>query len=353
MAVGLPAKTTYANGDVFSASDINDTNGTLNLVGQTNNFYAGKNRIINGDFQIWQRGSSFTGFSIYTADRWFHTYDNNPTSATVSRQSFTPGTAPVAGYEGQYFIRMGVTTAGTATSQFLYQKVEDVRTLAGQSVTYSFWAKADSARTAGVYSYQNFGSGGSADVSGSTTNFSVTTSWQRFSMSVTMGSMTGKTIGTNSFMGFVMTMPAANGVAIDFWGAQLEAGSTATAFETATGSIQGELAACRYYYRRNVATGNVYGSVLGFSVIASGTTGATATWIEGPMRAIPTSIDFSTIALADTIGAFAITAVTFSGSNTLGIPTLIFTSSGLTQFRSYYVVGNNNAAGFLGISAEL
>jgi|688.fasta_scaffold119707_3 hypothetical protein len=32
MAVGFPAKTTYANGDVFSASDINDTNGTLNLL---------------------------------------------------------------------------------------------------------------------------------------------------------------------------------------------------------------------------------------------------------------------------------------------------------------------------------
>jgi hypothetical protein len=35
MAVGFPAKTTYVNGDVFSASDINDTNGTLNLVNPT------------------------------------------------------------------------------------------------------------------------------------------------------------------------------------------------------------------------------------------------------------------------------------------------------------------------------
>jgi hypothetical protein len=35
MAVGLPAKTTYADGDVFSASDINDTNGTLNLLNPT------------------------------------------------------------------------------------------------------------------------------------------------------------------------------------------------------------------------------------------------------------------------------------------------------------------------------
>jgi hypothetical protein len=35
MAVGFPAKTTYVNGDVFSASDINDTNGTVNLLNPT------------------------------------------------------------------------------------------------------------------------------------------------------------------------------------------------------------------------------------------------------------------------------------------------------------------------------
>ena len=35
MAVGFPLKTTYANGDVYSASDVNDTNGTVNLVGGT------------------------------------------------------------------------------------------------------------------------------------------------------------------------------------------------------------------------------------------------------------------------------------------------------------------------------
>ena len=35
MAVGFPAKVSYANGDVFSAGDINDTNGTLNLLNPT------------------------------------------------------------------------------------------------------------------------------------------------------------------------------------------------------------------------------------------------------------------------------------------------------------------------------
>jgi hypothetical protein len=43
---------------------------------------------------------------------------------------------------------------------------------------------------------------------------------------------------------------------IDFWGIQVEAGSTATAFQTATGTIQGELAACQRYYYRIYGTAN-------------------------------------------------------------------------------------------------
>jgi hypothetical protein len=35
MAAGWPTKVTYANGDVFNASDINDTNGTLNYIDPT------------------------------------------------------------------------------------------------------------------------------------------------------------------------------------------------------------------------------------------------------------------------------------------------------------------------------
>ena len=35
MAVGFPTKVSYADGDVFSASDINDTNGTINLIKPT------------------------------------------------------------------------------------------------------------------------------------------------------------------------------------------------------------------------------------------------------------------------------------------------------------------------------
>jgi len=103
---------------------------------QKSEYVAGKNKIINGDFGIWQRGTSFssaTGLG-YTADRWFLSWSGTTTIA-VSRQTFTPGTAPVAGYESSHFARIA-RTAGSADDYFL-QRIEDCRTFAGQTITAS------------------------------------------------------------------------------------------------------------------------------------------------------------------------------------------------------------------------
>ena len=99
------------------------------------NYSAGKNKIINGDFGIWQRGTSFTNLATntYTADRW--TVSSTNSTIDVSQGSFTAGTAPVAGYEGTYFAT--VTADATDTDARFLQKIEDARTFAGQTVTVS------------------------------------------------------------------------------------------------------------------------------------------------------------------------------------------------------------------------
>ena len=222
---------------------------------------AGKNKIINGNFGIWQRGTSFTSIAnlSYTADRFYEAHDGTGT-VNVTRQAFTPGTAPVAGYEGSYFYRQAVTSSGTTTFFQTAQKIEDVTTFAGQTVKVSFWAKADSARTGLVYGDQLFGTGGSSQVQLDVNYFSMTTSWQRFSFTYSIPSIAGKTIGTGSSLAFYFRNGGTvSGATIDLWGIQVEAGSTATPFQTATGTIQGELAACqRYYYAgtANIWSGN-------------------------------------------------------------------------------------------------
>jgi hypothetical protein len=243
---------------------------------------AGKNKIINGDFGIWQRGTSFTNpvsDTGFTADRFYPVWNGTGATRTLSRQTFTPGTAPVAGYESQYFLRYDVSVAGSSnTYNYIATSIEDARTFAGQTVTLSFWAKASSASSIQTVQIdQFFGSGGSAvnyNALSAGGTFSLTTSWQRFTLTATMASVAGKTIGTGSYLRVFLALPAFSATfSIDVWGMQLEAGSVATAFQTATGNLQAELAACQRYYELGravwtgaVVNGNTWGVSNGFKV---------------------------------------------------------------------------------------
>jgi hypothetical protein len=302
---------------------------------------AGKNKIINGAFNVWQRGTSFSG-NGYTADRW--TCNFSGATGTVSQQTFTPGTAPVAGYESQFFLRFATTVADDSSR--IEQKIENVRTFAGQTVTVSLWAKADSARTITVTPYQNFGSGGSADVNVTSQTISVTTAWTRFTKTFAIPSVSGKTIGTGSFLSLeILHAPNAT-FTLDLWGVQVEAGSVATAFQTATGTIQGELAACqRYYFRASVgAIGNA---------IATSTTAFEGNLpLPVAMRITPTTLDSSATRLTDgvTITNTATLLLNAANSNLTSAYLTGTVASGLTQYRPYFFSANS---GYYGFSAEL
>jgi len=343
------------NGDTLVADS-----GTATGLRYKEDYAAGKNKIINGDFGIWQRGTSFNLSSVtgYTADRWQVTWNGSGATRTISQQAFTPGTAPVAGYEGKFFYRYNQSVAGTSGSgNFFFQPIEDVQTFAGQTVTASFWAKADASRSVPIALEQNFGSGGSGTVSTSLGTASITTSWTRFTFSVAVPSISGKTIGTSSYLNFLMTFPANTVQTIDIWGVQLEESSVATAFQTATGTIQGELAACQRYYRRWTTVGT-YG-VFGLGTAVSSTRIDTV-FLLSPMRIAPTSIDYnSNVAFtADqsnivTQSALTLSSGTGSGNTTLDFAYVIATVSGATQFRPYIMLANANASAYIGFSAEL
>lgn len=317
------------------------------------NFAAGKNKIINGNFGIWQRGTSFNNNGgTYTADRWVIT--GSGTVPTVSQQTFTPGTAPVSGYEAQYYLRWDQSSAATAAQTF-QQRIEDVRTFAGQTITISFWAKANSGSAApDLRIGQNFGSGGSSGVTTDVqTGITFTSSWVRYSYSVSVPSISGKTIGAGSYLQVYLQFPTSGTWQHDYWGFQVEAGSVATAFQTATGTLAGELAACqRYYVRYDAGTSNyVPLSPLGFS---TSTTNVTLTF-QYPvvLRGQASAVDYANLSVyGGSGGAFiSVSSLSLTRSSQM-MAELAATVSGATS-NNVYRLQPNNAAGYIGFSAEL
>jgi hypothetical protein len=261
------------NGQVLTADSTTATGlawATPSTVAESLGYAAGKNKIINGDFNINQRVfTSNTSTGVYNFDRWYQ--ENIGGTYTTTPQTFTPGAAPVAGYEGKTFLQ-AVTASQSATNNFAgtLQKIESVRTFAGQSVVVSFWAKANTGTPKiGLSIQQGFGSGGSPSAAVRTAgNATVTlsTSWARYSITVTVPSISGKTIGTDNndslnvalwqSLGSDYTTGFPSGIGLQnftlsLWGVQVEAGSVATAFQTATGTMQGELAACQRYFQKS------------------------------------------------------------------------------------------------------
>lgn len=192
-----------------------------------------KNYFINGNFDLWQRGTSFTASSVYTADRWKQ--NHNTAGATYSRQAFTLGQADVPG-EPKYFMRVNVSSAAVSTSSVLRQRIEGVRTLAGQTATLSFWAKCDTTKIFIITIAQLFGTGGtpSSPVTVVSSNQSIGTDWTRYTMTVNINSLTGKTIGTTGddyLEVHIIEAASFSTFTLELAQFQLEKGSAATGFE--------------------------------------------------------------------------------------------------------------------------
>ena len=363
MAVGLPLKTTYANGDVYSASDVNDTNGTINLFQtSTLSMAAAKNYLINGGQDIWQRGTSVAvtaaDTNTYTSDRWMARRAGSG-GATITRQA-TGDTTNLPNI--QYCARVSRDSGNTATGAINFTNgFESANSIpfAGKTVTISFYARkgANYSATSSLLSVvlqtgtgtdQNYwGYTGSAVPLSATVT--LTTTWQRFTQTVTLAS-TATELGLN----FQFT-PVGTAGAADYYeitGVQLELGSYATTFSRAGGTIQGELAACQRYYIR--WQGQAY-EPMGFGWCWSGTTQAVvALQLPVQMRVPPTAVDFSTLQLNNLgVGAVAVTSLSLDYTGTKVTQVLAQVASGLTANRIFPLITNNSTSGFRGLSSEL
>ena len=352
MAVGLPLKTTYANGDVYSASDVNDTNGTVNLfTSSTLSRAGGKNGSINGGFDIWQRGTSFnSAASLYTADRWSL---NANTAQTLTRQTVSDTTnLPTI----QYCARIQRTNGSTNTSAYYFtqswESSESYR-YAGQTVTLSFYArKGANFSSTYLQSWVYYGTGTDQNINGTYTgaaglggqNNTLTTTWQRFTMTVSIDK------SATELALFFAISPTGTAGAADYFeitGVQLELGSTATTFSRAGGTIQGELAACQRYFQK-------FGGVAYYGFNTGRNTSTTelifALSNKATMRTTPSITSSGSFATYNgTVSTIAIEPNLANADQTFVKVTL----SGATTGQANILYANNDTTAHISASAEL
>lgn len=285
--------------------------GSLGLLGAA----AWRNVLINGDFGIHQRNSaSVTSSGQFVCDRWIIGANNG--SRTAQRLTLDDVTRTSIGREAAVYGVEYAATGGTSTGdyEFLSQRIEDVRTAAASTVTVSFWAK----RTSGsgnmaVELYQSMGTGGSpsSDVSSGGTLVTITTSWARYSVTIAVPSLSGKTLGSNADSSLILLLWMSAGsnfnsrsgtlgtqtITVQLADVILEPGSVASSFVSRPRQV--ELALCMRYFE----TSNPGGTYATFSVNgpeADGGGHSSAAYtaripFRAPKRAAPTVTTYDTV----------------------------------------------------------
>ena len=324
---------------------------------------AGKNSIINGDMAIAQRSTSASGLSAndtYSAiDRWKTAISGTGFNITISRDTNVPNATFSYSQKVQQ-----LSTSATSVTQFaVAQPIEtnQVSGLYGKTATISFWYKSNLTGNHYLRIYTGSQTGG-AD---SAASFNITTAntWQYVTVTTSnFASITAITnyslgaqldIGYRVYQGGSSVTISANDY-FQFTGFQLELGSVATAFQTATGTIQGELAACqRYYWRTSKASGYMTYPGYGFTY---STTRVDATVVfPVPMRTTPSSVDYAQVYYQDTNNnTGVISPINIDAFANEGSVSIYGTVSGATAGRFARLVAvNAPSATYLGFSAEL
>ncbi len=250
--------------------------------------FALRNRVINGDMRVAQRGTSFTGVNadpVYTLDRWRFSI-NSGVGFTVDQASDAP-----AGFTNSLLATVTAPSAGFTTGQYtalVYcPEGADMGDLGfgaagAQDVTISFWAKSS---LAGTFP---FAVGNASANRSYVTTYSLPTAntWTKVTITIpgdTAGTWyadyrgwglltwdlgdaaTSETAtldawqaGNYTWSAGVQQVGLVNGATFQLTGVQLEAGSTATPFERRPLAL--ELSLCQRYFYSSYQYGTAPGT---------------------------------------------------------------------------------------------
>lgn len=321
----------------FYAGGITLLNPTLtgvpinNISAQNTGQLAGlRNVIINGDFAIAQRGTTQTTVGYGSVDRFFFTWTSG--TATIAQQTSSVAESATGVYKC-------LNISGTSlVGGYMDHGIESVTTLAGKTVTLSYFYTNNSGTDAGVAPslIQTFGTGGSpsADVGISATSDITTTVFglQQRQLTFTIPSVAAKTLGTSGTDRLIMRIPFAGTFNKTWFALQLEIGSVASMFERLPRALN--LSLCqRYCYVLQPADIRLAGY----------TTAATAvgysTRFPVTMRATPSATDTLTYVYAGTVSGAGTTFLSqnsYTTNASAGGQYIVTASAGTVVFSAEY-----------------
>ena len=236
-----------------------------------------ENRIINGAFDFWQRGTSFTSV-VYGADRWVNQLSGG--TVTMSRQAFALGDT-LGTNNPTFFLRQTVSgQSASGNRAHVVHNIEGVRSYAGQTITLLGWARRSSGSgNMAVEPVQSFGTGGSPSSAVFVTpqTVTLTSSFAPFAVTIAVPSITGKTVGTDGNDYFALNFWTSAGsdfnartnslglqtIGVDLWGVHIKVGTHTTAATDLykQPELGPELARCQRYYQRRDYTNTTYQSI--------------------------------------------------------------------------------------------
>ena len=255
--------------------------------------YRRKNAIINGDFNVWQRGTSFAApaTGTYNADRWLYAVVGAAVH-TISRSTDVP-TVAEAGRLFNYSLLVDCTTVDAAIAAgdytFIDHRVEGYNwlPLAQRAVTISFWVKGTKT---GIHCVSLLNSGSDRSCVKEYT-INTTDTWEKKTLTfpaspsagtwdyttgigiiIRLALATGSTFQTTAdayqtgnFFATANQVNATDSTSNNFrlCGVQLEAGSVATEFEQR--AFPEELALCQRYYEKTFDHGVAPAQAAGLS----------------------------------------------------------------------------------------
>jgi len=319
--------------------------------------------IINGNFDVWQRGTSFSHTSdAYTADRWITAFTGPETTARST---------DVPDINSLYSLKITATMAASDAARISY-KMEGSSSgrFSGKTITLSFWLKIDdttnleTATGNGTYldilypsALDTFTTTETA-IGLQTIAIPTANTWTKYSYALTLPSVSPAT-SYSIANGLQISIRFRKNATVEtltkniyLAQVQLCAGEVALPFQPK--SFEEELRACQRYYYRNTASDTYSIFCMGQAYSATEFDGVV--FLPVTMRSLPTFSYGGTLRLdnATATGLSISTLELNSIGDSFNTPTLsVVVASGLVAGNASKLRASNDATAYIAFSAEL